>query len=172
MFFGRSRYDGPGSKEDRVGSSTPVRDNRRGSPRRRTSLHPRARPDPSHRSSVRTTRGPERRGRNRVRFSGYGSVVEEKYAVADMFGPFDEVIARDAFKATLKRGCDTAFLLNHDGISMARTKPGTLKLSSDSVGLHVDARLNPSRDDVKILRAAVADGDLDAIAAALAHRAD
>jgi hypothetical protein len=79
----------------------------------------------------------------------------------DMFGAFSEEIARTAFQKTLQGGCDTCFLVNHEGVSMARTKPGTMKLSSDNKGLHVDARLNLDRPDVRIVRAAVADGDLD-----------
>ena len=44
---------------------------------------------------------------------------------------------------------------------MARTKPGSLQLSADQTGLHVEARLNPTRSDVQIVRTAVEDGDLD-----------
>jgi HK97 family phage prohead protease len=44
---------------------------------------------------------------------------------------------------------------------MARTKSGTLLLSSDSTGLYAEATLNPSRPDVQIVRAAIQDGDMD-----------
>ena len=100
-------------------------------------------------------------GGTKLRFSGYASVVEHGYTLADAYGEFTETIARSAFNRTLSRGPDVAFLVNHDGVTMARTKPGTLKLAADGTGLFSEAELNPSRPDVQILRAAVEDGDLD-----------
>jgi HK97 family phage prohead protease len=97
-------------------------------------------------------------------FSGYASIVEAPYEMQDMFGSFNETIARNAFATTLGNGADVAFVLNHGangGAPMARTKPGTLKLAADQTGLHTEARLNPTRSDVQIVRAAVEDGDLD-----------
>ena len=81
--------------------------------------------------------------------------------IRDAFGEFDETIAEGAFKKTLRDGCDVAFLCNHSGVTMARTKPGSLRLSSDKTGLLAEARLNPERSDVQIVRAAVEDGALD-----------
>ena len=100
-------------------------------------------------------------GGTSLRFTGYASVVERGYEVYDAFGPYQETIARNAFNKTLKDGADVSFLVNHGGITMARTKPGTLQLSSDSTGLYTEATLNLSRPDVQIVRAAVEDGDLD-----------
>ena len=100
-------------------------------------------------------------GGSSLRFSGYASIVETPYEVSDMFGPYQETIARNAFAKTLKDGAAVNFLCNHDGVSMATTRAGTLKLSSDSTGLYTEATLNLSRPDVQIVRAAVADGDLD-----------
>ena len=97
-------------------------------------------------------------------FSGYASIVEAGYEMQDMFGSFTETIARNAFATTLGNGADVAFVLNHGangGAPMARTKPGSLKLAADQTGLHTEARLNPTRSDVQIVRAAVEDGDLD-----------
>jgi HK97 family phage prohead protease len=112
----------------------------------------------AHRFEMRTSTGA---GGEILQFLGYASVVEHDYDVADMFGPYTERIARTAFVKTLKDGADVNFLANHDGITMARTKSGTLKLSADDVGLYAEATLNPSRPDVQIVRAAVEDGDLD-----------
>lgn len=100
-------------------------------------------------------------GGTSLRFTGYASVVERGYEVSDQFGPYTETISRNAFNKTLKDGADVSFLTNHSGITMARTKSGTLQLSSDSTGLYTEATLNLSRPDVQIVRAAVDDGDLD-----------
>jgi HK97 family phage prohead protease len=72
-----------------------------------------------------------------------------------------EAILRGSFTKTIAEGCDTAFLTNHTGVTMARTKPGTLKLAEDSTGLHYEGRLNPTRPDVQILKAAIEDGAID-----------
>lgn len=104
---------------------------------------------------------PDGTGGNALVFTGYASVVEKPYTITDYLGEYQETISRDAFDATLARGADVNFLVNHEGISMARTKSGTLKLSADETGLHAEARLNPNRPDVQILRAAVGDGDID-----------
>lgn len=107
-------------------------------------------------------------GGTSLRFSGYASVTcadhddeSHAYEMEDMLGPWLESIVRGAFTKTIEQGCDTTFLVNHTGVSMARSKPGTLKLIEDTTGLHVDATLNPSRPDVQILRAAVEDGAID-----------
>jgi HK97 family phage prohead protease len=100
-------------------------------------------------------------GGTSLRFTGYASVVNSPYSVSDAFGPYQETINRSAFNKTLKDGADVAFLLNHGGPIMSRTKAGTLKLSADSTGLYTDATLNPTRPDVQILRAAVEDKNID-----------
>ena len=77
-----------------------------------------------------------------------------------------------AFKRTLAgAGPDTAFLLNHSGMTLARTKSGTLKLSevtdgkaspiSGITGLYSEAMLDPSNMYVQAVRSAVERGDLD-----------
>lgn len=83
------------------------------------------------------------------------------YELEDSLGPWLESIVRGAFTKTLAENADVAFLVNHGGVTMARTKPGTLQLAEDSTGLHYEARLNPTRPDVQILRAAVEDGAVD-----------
>jgi len=56
-----------------------------------------------------------------------------------------------------------AFLVNHKGLSMARTvgrggEPPTLTLDSDPRGLHARAYVNPDRNDVHDLLCAIDDG--------------
>jgi HK97 family phage prohead protease len=76
----------------------------------------------------------------------------------DQFGEYEEVIIAGAFDYTLATGPDVAFLVNHGGVTMARTTNGTLTLSADSVGLVTDAWLNPGRTDVSDLISAIEDG--------------
>jgi HK97 family phage prohead protease len=100
--------------------------------------------------------------------NGYASVTcadrdddSHSYEMEDAWGPWIESTVRGFAAKTINENCDTAFLVNHGGVSMARTKPGTLRLSEDLKGLHYEAHLNPSRPDVQILRAAVDDKAID-----------
>jgi uncharacterized protein len=111
---------------------------------------------------------PNGTGGTNLKFEGYASVTcasmddfSHCYEMQDWLGPYDEGIVRGAFTKTLAESADVAFLANHGGVTMARTKPGTLQLFEDLIGLHVDATLNPSRSDVQILQAAIADGAID-----------
>jgi HK97 family phage prohead protease len=103
-----------------------------------------------------------------LRCAGYASVTcadtndkSNAYEMEDAYGPWIESIMRGAFRKTLADEADVAFLVNHTGVTMARTKPGTLTLAEDSTGLHYEALLNPGRPDVQILRAAVEEGAID-----------
>jgi phage head maturation protease len=48
---------------------------------------------------------------------------------------------------TLSEAPDVVLLLNHEGLPLARTKAGTLTLSEDDRGLHVEADLDPEDPD-------------------------
>jgi len=50
-----------------------------------------------------------------------------------------------------------AFLVNHRGVTMARTTAKTLELEADGLGLHARAFVNPKRTDVRDLVVAVDD---------------
>ena len=104
---------------------------------------------------------PDGTGGTRLLFTGYASVTEQAYEMQDWLGPFQEVVRAGAFKKTLSESPDVAFLLNHGGPTMARTKPGTLRLSEDDTGLHTEADLDPARPDVQIVRSGIAGGELD-----------
>jgi HK97 family phage prohead protease len=73
---------------------------------------------------------------------------------------FREVIKPGAFAATLKKAPDVRLLLNHDGLPLARTKSGTLRLSEDRKGLKFEADLDASDPDVQRILPKVARGDL------------
>lgn len=97
-------------------------------------------------------------------FDGYACVTGAEYDMEDWLGGWTESVERGAFKATLGQSPDVAFLLNHDGMTLARTKPGTLRLSEDMgtpSGLHAEARFDPDNMYVQAMRSAVERGDLD-----------
>lgn len=95
-------------------------------------------------------------------FEGYASVTEHEYPVYGGEWPgWMETIAADAFDKTLAEGADVAFLVNHGGMTLARTKSGTLDLSVDERGEHVRASLDPTNNAVTDLRSAVNRGDID-----------
>lgn len=103
----------------------------------------------------------ERDGKQFFRVEGYASTVEQTYVMYDFWGPYDEVIDARAFDNTLARDPDVAFLLNHRGMTMARTKAKTLTLSVDDQGLRSEAFLNPDRSDVRDMVLAIDDGNID-----------
>jgi HK97 family phage prohead protease len=96
-----------------------------------------------------------------LRFTGYASVTETPYEMQDFLGDYTEVVRRGAFSKTLAEGADVPFKLNHDGMTLARTKSGTMRLSEDSTGLHVEADLDPGNGQVRDIRSAMDRGDLD-----------
>lgn len=100
-------------------------------------------------------------GGNSLTFTGYASVFNRSYTVSDMWGPFNESVSQGAFRDSLAQGADVPFKINHEGMTLARTKSGTLILAEDSTGLHVEARLDPANPQVLALRSAMERGDID-----------
>lgn len=94
---------------------------------------------------------------------GYASVVEHPYEVygGPDRGGWIETIARDAFGVTLAAKPDVAFLINHDGIPLARTRSGTLSLAADNTGLSSEASVDGQSPLGATLRSAMKRGDLD-----------
>jgi HK97 family phage prohead protease len=74
---------------------------------------------------------------------------------------WNETINQGAFKRTLRNGADVAFLINHEGMTLARTKSGTLDLTEDKTGLRTVARLDARMNIVNDLQIAVERGDVD-----------
>ena len=87
---------------------------------------------------------------------GYASTFGGSYEVSG----FRERIVKGAFANTLKKGADVVLLVGHEGIPLARTKSGTLKLSEDARGLRVDAELDPKNPLVQSLLSPLRRGDL------------
>ncbi|MFF1348503.1 HK97 family phage prohead protease [Streptomyces sp. NPDC058322] len=92
---------------------------------------------------------------------GYASVTEAPFEMWDWLGPYSEVVRTGAFGKTLAENPQVQLLLNHGGLAMAYTKAGTLRLSEDSTGLHMEADLSTKRTDVGNMLAALEDGSVD-----------
>jgi len=93
-----------------------------------------------------------------IRVSGYAAVFGEETNIGGMFR---EVIERGAFASAIQRQDDVVFLINHDGLPLARTRSGTLNLREDDRGLFVETYLDASDPDVRSIVPKMKRGDLD-----------
>lgn len=92
-----------------------------------------------------------------VRVSGHAAVFNEE---ANIAGMFRERFEPGAFRDSIGRD-DIVFLINHDGLPLARTRSGTLILSEDERGLRIDSELDASDPDVQSIVGKMRRGDLD-----------
>lgn len=94
-----------------------------------------------------------------IRVSGYAAVFNQE---TDIGGMFREVIAPGAFTDAIKRD-DVVFLINHDGLPLARSRggEGTLKLTEDDHGLHIETKLQADDPDAQRIIGKMKRGDLD-----------
>jgi HK97 family phage prohead protease len=91
-----------------------------------------------------------------MRMAGYAAVFNE----ASLPLPFIEKIAPGAFRKTLSETPDVRLLVNHEGLPMARTKNGTMRLYEDEKGLYFEAEL-ANTQEARDLYTLVARGDVD-----------
>lgn len=94
---------------------------------------------------------------------GYAATWDTFYDVAGgaPYG-WSETIARGAVDKSLAEKDDVRFLLNHEGVPLARTKSGTMALRADDIGLMVDVpNLDLSNPKAAELRSALERGDVD-----------
>lgn len=91
-----------------------------------------------------------------MRLSGYAAVFNDDSVPL----PFIERIAPGAFRKTLTETPDVRLLINHEGLPLARTKNGTLRLTEDTAGLYMDADL-PDTQAARDLYTLVERGDVD-----------
>lgn len=91
-----------------------------------------------------------------VTLDGHGAVFN---SFSEDMG-FREIIRPGAFSATLKKNPDVRFLINHDGLPLARTTSGTLSLTEDKIGLRFNAKLDARDPDVQRLVPKVERGDV------------
>lgn len=105
-------------------------------------------------------------------FEGFACVTDAPYVLQDWLGEFTETVARGAFTKTLAEKADCPFKLNHDGITLARTKSGTMDLREITdpaddpsglglTGLWVNARLDRKSPAVQTIQSAMERGDVD-----------
>lgn len=92
-----------------------------------------------------------------IKVEGYAAVFGERTNIGDMF---EEVIERGAFSEAIGRD-DVVFLINHEGLPLARTRSGTLNLTEDERGLKIETTLDPDDPDVKSIAGKMKRGDLD-----------
>ena len=92
-----------------------------------------------------------------IKVAGYAAVFGEETNIGGMF---TEVIERGAFKKAIGRD-DVVFLINHEGLPLARTRSGTLTLAEDERGLYMEAMLDQSDPDVRSIVPKMKRGDLD-----------
>lgn len=104
-----------------------------------------------------------RKNGDALSLDGYASIFNHGYDVYG--GPpmgWTEIVDRNAFDVTLREKPDLHLLINHEGMPLARTKSGTLQLSTDSKGLRVKAPDLDRRDpDVQRLEVKMERGDMD-----------
>lgn len=100
-------------------------------------------------------------GGDTLTFDGIASSYERGYEMWDWYGPYTEVVAAGAGAASLSRSPDVAFLLNHKGMTLARTKSGTLELTEVDEGLRAVASLDTRISAVRDIQVAIERGDLD-----------
>lgn len=92
-----------------------------------------------------------------IKVEGYAAVFGQE---TDIGGMFREVIEKGAFSEAIGRD-DVVFLINHEGLPLARTRSGTLRLSEDDHGLKIETSLDPDDPDVKSIAGKMKRGDLD-----------
>lgn len=102
-------------------------------------------------------------GSTLVNFYGHASVTDtpyEMYGGPDK-GGWNETVKRGSFKRTLNAKPDVPFLINHGGMTLARTKAKTLDLKEDDTGLEVRARLDTRVSIVNDLAVLMEAGNID-----------
>lgn len=105
---------------------------------------------------------PNGTGGTRYELSGYASVYDTPFEMWDPFGSYDEVVRQASGAKTLSENPDVMFVYNHEGMPLARTKNGSLRLLEDSTGLEMNAPdLNGERDIVREVVRAVEEQLLD-----------
>ncbi|MEV0149094.1 MULTISPECIES: HK97 family phage prohead protease [unclassified Nonomuraea] len=99
---------------------------------------------------------PNGTGGTRYDIEGYASVYGAPYEMWDWAGAYDEVVREGAGSKSLSENPDVVLVLNHEGMPLARTKNGSLRLSEDSTGLLMNAPdLNGERAVVREVVAAI-----------------
>lgn len=125
---------------------------------------------------VRTVRGEAAESRARfegieIRTNDDGTLHVAGYATTwgteyDLYGGperggWTESVESGAASKALAENDDVRFLVNHEGLPLARTKSKTLTLEQDEMGLRMEADLDPGNPTVVELVSALRRGDVD-----------
>lgn len=81
-------------------------------------------------------------GSSTIEVFGTPIVYDTAYSVRDMFGEFSETMKPGVVSDLLEKGCDTRFLFNHQGLPLARSSSGTMKMEDTPKGLTFVAQLD------------------------------
>ena len=98
-----------------------------------------------------------------IRAEGDGKTLVGYAAVFDSPSeplPWTEYVRRGAFSKTINDGADVRLLVDHEGVPLARTKSGTMRISEDDKGLRVEADLDPANPDAARVMSALRRGDV------------
>lgn len=98
----------------------------------------------------------EERADGKKTMRGHAAVFNQ---LSEDLGGFREQIAPGAFAEAIEKD-DVRFLLNHEGLSLARTVAKTLRLAEDARGLAFEADINPDDPDWQRLLPKVVRGDI------------
>lgn len=104
-----------------------------------------------------------------IREAADGTVGLRGYAAMFDAPAHGEVVKSSAFTKTLAESADVRLLVNHDGVPLARTKSGTMTLTTDDRGLVVDVpSLDMENPTVQELVSALRRNDIDQMSFAFA----
>lgn len=98
-----------------------------------------------------------------VRATGAGNTLVGYASIFDSPSeplPYTEYVRKGAFAKTINDGADVRLLIDHEGVPLARTTSGTMKISEDEKGLFVEADLDPNNPDAARVISAMSRGDL------------
>jgi ATP-dependent protease ClpP protease subunit/phage head maturation protease len=126
---------------------------------REAAPHPTAQRKPTHTGLQVRAAEETRNGKSMLHTFGYFTKYERAYPMYDKFGEYEEMTMRGSGAKTLASSPDVSFLVNHTGVTMARSRgrDATLILKEDDQGGYHDAWLNLERQDVQILKSAIGD---------------
>lgn len=110
-------------------------------------------------------------GSTTKRMEGYPAKFNVLSEEMGLLRRFREKIARGAFAESIKTA-DVRFLVNHDGLPLARTKAGTLRLFEDDIGLRFEADLDATDPDVQRLIPKMKRGDVSQMSFAFTTKRD
>jgi Escherichia/Staphylococcus phage prohead protease len=102
----------------------------------------------------------EAAGTGQIEVTGSPIVYGTPYTVLDMLGEFEETMHHGVCSSVLADQADVRFLFNHDGLPLARTTSGTLRLTDTATSLQFKAVLDSRQQLANDLAVAIERGDV------------